>query len=89
MQMRDIDREIRNFLATHFLSGRADRLHNDASLLGDVIDSSGVIELVGYLQDRFTITVEDEDVVPSNLDSVNNLVAFVERKVAMRSALQS
>jgi acyl carrier protein len=41
----------------------------------------GVLELVTYLQERFAINVEDEDVVPSNLDSVHNLVAYVARKL--------
>ena len=86
MDTTDIDREIRGFLVRSFLSGNAERLHADGSLLGDVIDSTGVLELVSYLQDRFAITVEDEDVVPSNLDSVNHLVAFVERKLTMSPA---
>jgi len=81
MHTQDIEREVRNFLVGHFLSGRADRLRDDGSLLGNVVDSMGVLDLVTYLQDRFSITVEDEDVVPGNLDTVNNLVAFVARKL--------
>jgi acyl carrier protein len=81
MKTSDIDQEIRSFLVMHFLSGRTDKLRDDGSLLGDVIDSTGVIELVQYLQECFGITVEDEEVVPSNLDSVNHLVAFVARKL--------
>jgi acyl carrier protein len=81
MPANDIEREVRSFLIDHFLSGRAERLREDGSLLGNVVDSMGVLELVTYLQDRFSITVEDEDVVPGNLDSVNNLVAFVARKL--------
>jgi acyl carrier protein len=77
----DIEQEIRNFLVKQFLEGRAEKLRDDGSLLGDVIDSVGVLELVTYLQERFAINVEDEDVVPSNLDSVHNLVAYVARKL--------
>jgi acyl carrier protein len=65
----------------HFLSGRAEKLRDDGSLLGDVIDSTGVIELVGYLQDRFKITIDDEEVIPANLDTIKNLAAFVARKL--------
>ncbi len=82
MQKTEIDREIRNFLATQFLSGHAEKLSDNGSLLGDVIDSTGVIELVSYLQERFAITVEDEDVNPANLESLNTLVAYVERKLS-------
>jgi acyl carrier protein len=77
----EIEREIRSFLVAHFLSGRADNLRDDGSLLGNVVDSLGVLDLVTFLQERFKITVEDEDVVPSNLDTINNLVTFVERKL--------
>jgi acyl carrier protein len=86
MQIAEIDREIRRFLITNFLSGHAERLRDDGSLLGDVMDSTGVIELVNYLQERFAFTVEDEDVIPDNFDSVNNLVAFVSRKLSYRAA---
>ena len=77
----EIEREIRSFLVAHFLSGRADNLRDDGSLLGDVVDSLGVLDLVTFLQERFKITVEDEDVVPNNVDTINNLVTFVERKL--------
>jgi acyl carrier protein len=81
MQTLDIEQEIRSFLVKHFLDGRAEKLRDDGSLLGDVIDSVGVLELVTYLQEQFAISVEDADVIPGNLDSVNNLVAYVARKL--------
>jgi acyl carrier protein len=81
MQTADIELEIRSFVVKHFLDGRAEKLRDDGSLLGDVIDSVGILELVTYLQDQFAITVEDEEVVPGNLDNVNNLVAFVAGKL--------
>ena len=86
MKTEEIDREVRSFLVTHFLSGRADRLREDGLLLGDIVDSAGVIELVMYLQNRFSITVEDDEVIPDNLDSVKSLVAFVARKTEERAA---
>ena len=82
MRKAEIEREIRNFLVEHFLSGHAEKLRDDGSLLGNVVDSVGVLDLVSFLQDRFKITVDDEDVVPSNLDTVNHLVAFVARKLS-------
>jgi acyl carrier protein len=80
-QASEIEREIRKFLVDHFLSGRADSLRADGSLLGNVVDSLGVLDLVTFLQERFAIAVEDEDVVPGNLDTVSNLVAFVAGKL--------
>ena len=80
-QTAEIEREVRSFIVEHFLSGHAEKLRDDGSLLGDVIDSMGVLELVAYLQDRFKITVEDEEVMPSNLDTINNLAVYVARKL--------
>jgi acyl carrier protein len=77
----DIERDIRNFVVQQFLEGNASRLRPDGSLLGDVIDSMGVIALVAYLQEHFGITVEDDEVIPSNLDTIQNLVAYVAKKV--------
>lgn len=85
VQTQDIEREVRGFLIENFLCGRADALRDDGSLLGNVIDSLGVLSLVTFLQDRFQITVEDEDVIPGNLDTVNDVVAFVARKLQARA----
>jgi acyl carrier protein len=77
----DIKRDIRSFVIDHFLTGDASKLRADGSLLGDVIDSMGVIALVAYLQEHFGITVEDDEVLPSNLDTINSLVAYVSNKL--------
>jgi acyl carrier protein len=82
MHTTDIEHEIRTFLITNFLFGRADALRDDQSLLGDVIDSTGAIELVAFLQERFAITVEDEEVVPENFDSLKSVVSYVDRKLS-------
>ena len=81
VQTTEIERDVRDFVVKHFLSGHAEKLRDDGSLLGDVIDSMGVLELVTYLQERFKITVDDEEVVPANLDTVSNLAVFVARKL--------
>ena len=77
----DIERDVRTFVVEQFLAGDAGKLRADGSLLGDVIDSMGVIALVAYLQEHFGITVEDDEVLPSNLDTIDNLVAYVSRKL--------
>jgi acyl carrier protein len=78
----DIERDIRSFVIDQFLSGDPGKLRADGSLLGDVIDSTGVITLVSYLQEHFGITVQDDEVLPSNLDTIGNLVAYVSKKVS-------
>jgi acyl carrier protein len=81
MQTTDIELEIRTFLVDNFLFGRTEKLRDDEPLLGNVVDSTGVVELVVFLQERFDITVEDDEVTTENLGSVQNTVAFTERKL--------
>ena len=85
MQTIDIEREIRSFLIDNFLFGRSEEWRDHVSLLGNVIDSTGAIELVTFLQDRFAITVEDTEVVPENFDTLENVVAYVERKLRSKA----
>lgn len=81
MQSLDITADIRSFVITNFLYGQAGELSNNDSLLENgFIDSTGVLELVSFLQDRFDIQVEDNEVIPANLDSIRNLVDYVVRK---------
>jgi len=86
MHTTDVEREIHNFVVENFLFGKADGLGCDESLLGKgVIDSTGVLELVTFLQEHFAITVEDEEVIPDNLDSIKSLVAYVTKKLGTKA----
>jgi acyl carrier protein len=76
---------IREYIAENFLLGDGTKLTPTQSLLGTgVIDSTGIMELIGYLESRFQIKVNDTEVVPANLDSVANIVKFLDRKMAAR-----
>jgi acyl carrier protein len=81
MQTTDIHQEIHTFLTDNFLFGKKDGLSDDTPLLGNVIDSTGILQLVVHLQDRFGISVEDDEVSSDNLGTVKTTVAFVERKL--------
>jgi len=89
MHTTNIEREIRSFVVDNFLFGRSEALREDDALLGGVIDSTGTIDLIVFLQDRFALTVEEEDVVPENFDSVKHVVAYVERKLNRKPCAQS
>ena len=56
--------------------------NNDSFLDRGIIDSTGILELVMYLEEEFGLTVADEELLPENLDSINNLVKFIQRKKA-------
>lgn len=75
---------IRSYILENFLFTNDDAaLKNADSLLGNgIIDSTGALELVYFLESRFGVKVEDEEMVPENLDSVDNILAFLARKQA-------
>jgi acyl carrier protein len=73
--------EIRKFITTNFYVADAAKLAEDASFLDQgIIDSTGVLEVVTFLEEKFGIVVADNEMLPENLDSLKNLAAFVERK---------
>jgi acyl carrier protein len=76
-----IEQEIRKFLTEEFLSGNDEILNEDVPLMGNVIDSQGVINLVAFLQQRFDVEVGDDEVASSNFDSLKTVVAYVEAKL--------
>ncbi|MHC4251294.1 MAG: acyl carrier protein [Planctomycetota bacterium] len=77
--MRDT---LRSFVLDNFMFGAApEELDEDASFLDSgIIDSTGVMELVGFLEDRFGVAVEDAELTPENLDSINRLCAYLKGK---------
>lgn len=86
MQTAEIESEIRDYIITNFLFGRKEALRDDTALFGGIIDSTGAIELVMFLQNHFNITVEDYEVgVPENFGSLKQVVAFVERKLGRKA----
>jgi acyl carrier protein len=79
---RVIDEQLHHFIYNNFLLDREFVLSNSDSFLErGVIDSMGVLELIAFLQETYGITVEDEELTPDNLDSFNNLEAFITRKL--------
>lgn len=74
--------KIRTFIIDNFLFGDANGLKNETSFLdAGVIDSTGVLELISYLEDQFKIHIEDSEVIPENLDSIDQVAAFLKRKL--------
>jgi acyl carrier protein len=70
-------------LETYLFTTEESALANDDSFLNKgIIDSTGILELVMYLEQEFGLGVADEELLPDNLDSINKLVKFVERKQA-------
>lgn len=79
-----IEQEVRRFLKDNFpLSADGVVLDRDDSLIEvGVIDSTGVLELIGFIEERYEIEVRDEEVLPENLDSIAAITRFVGEKTA-------
>lgn len=75
---------IRAFIVENFLFGDDSQpLAADLSLIdNDLIDSTGILELVGFLEERFAISIADADIVPANLDTIDRIAGFIARKQA-------
>lgn len=80
--MTTIEREtVREFIVTNFFVPDESSLADDTSLLDQgIVDSTGVLELTAFIEEKFSIKVEDSEIVPENLDSIGNILAFIARK---------
>jgi acyl carrier protein len=77
-----IENKIKTYILENFLfSDNGYELPDDASFLEEgIVDSTGVLELVMFVEETFDITVEDEEIVPENFDSVSQLAIYIRRK---------
>jgi len=80
--------EIRQFVIDNFLFGQSDRQlgNSDSFLESGIIDSTGVLELIAFIESKYEVSIADEELVPANLDSIDRVSAFVERKLQAKSA---
>jgi acyl carrier protein len=76
-----IKKEIRQFIIDNFLFGREGELKNEDSFLENgIIDSTGVLELISFIEQRFGLVLDEPDLTPQNLDSIDKVTRLVERR---------
>lgn len=76
-----VHESIRAFVVDNFLFGDENGLSSDSSFLDEgIVDSTGILELVAYIETEFGIRIADHELVPENLDSIERVAAFIERK---------
>ena len=78
-----VNEKIRTFILENILAGSrgATLDDNDSFLEKGIIDSTGILELVAFIEDEFKIQVRDEELVPDNFDSVSKLAGYVTTKI--------
>jgi acyl carrier protein len=71
-----------NFIKENFVMGRSDTVIDPSMSLieSGIMDSTGVLELVEFLESTFSIKIEDEELVPENLETIDNIIAFLNKK---------
>lgn len=80
--MRAIKDTIRTFVVENFLFGNDEGLTDEVSFMDQgIIDSTGILELIDYIESEFSISVEDHEMIPENLDSINNILKYLQKKM--------
>lgn len=79
----DIKQQVRQFILDSLMMGSGNQIPDDASFIDrHIIDSTGFLELISFVEQAFGIQVVDEEMVPENLDSLNNIERYVNQKLA-------
>jgi len=83
--MLELAQEIRQFIINNCLFGEDDgKLSDDDSFMEQgIIDSTGVLELVAFIEGNYGIKIKNDEVIPDNLDSVSKLIRFIHRKAQL------
>ena len=78
----EVNSKVREFIKDNFMyrDDRADLADTESLLDAGLIDSTGILELVAFIETEFSIQMSDSDIVPDNLDSVDTIVRYVEAK---------
>ena len=78
----DNSSKVREFVVENFLFGDGEELKQETSFMEEgIIDSTGILELVFFLEETFSISVEDDELVPENMDSLQSIAGFIDRKL--------
>lgn len=79
----DVKKQLKEFFRTNFMIEIDGNFDDDSSFLENgIIDSTGVLELVMFLEEKYGIKVADEELVPENLDSFNNIDRYLKSKIS-------
>jgi acyl carrier protein len=83
-----VRKELRQYIVDSLLIGDDQVVFADAESLmkNGIIDSTGVLELTAHLEERYNVTPSDDEMLPTNLDSIDNLVNFIQRKLSGSTA---
>ena len=78
-----VEDKVRNYILENYLftEDQSELTNEDSLLEKGIIDSTGILEIIFFLEDEFGIKVDDEEMIPENMDSVNNIVKYINSKL--------
>ncbi len=81
--MENLKREIRDFVFENYCFNRRKNLGDEDSFMeSGIIDSTGIMELVSFVEEKYSIEIDSDELVPENLDSISRLTRFVSEKLS-------
>ena len=81
---------VREFIVANFLFGDGEQVKDDTSFLeGGIIDSTGILELVMFLEETYNIQIQDDELIPENLDNLQSVAKFLDRKLNAGSDIEA
>ena len=84
-----VEKEIRKFIEENFILDGNDNLSSEDSLLEKgIIDSTGVLELVAFIEENYDFKIKDEELIPENLDSIKSITRFIQERLELLGGLQ-
>jgi acyl carrier protein len=88
---QDIKQQVIDFITNNFLFDDAQASLNEKESLLEtgVIDSTGVLELIAFIEETYGIKIEDEEIIPENLDTILDITYFIKQKLSIDRAQQS
>jgi acyl carrier protein len=86
--MMSVQQELRDYIVDNILFGDGEKLDEDVSLQkAGILDSTGFLEIITFMEERFAIEIADVEVVPENFDTLRRIAAFVEQKMGARAGV--
>ena len=88
--MNPFERELRNFLAENFALNTGDTIDAKESLIASgIVDSTGLLELVSFVETTYALEVPDKDLLPENFETIENITAYVQSRLSPAVATPS
>ena len=78
-----IEAQLREFISKNLLYGKSEELaYDDSFIERGILDSTGVLELTTFVEEAFNIEIADDELIPENMDSIGDLIKFIQSKLA-------